>query len=38
VIDIKLIHFHFSHIPLTATFTIKPQREISIPRPPPVFS
>ncbi|KAJ7902189.1 glucose-repressible alcohol dehydrogenase transcriptional effector [Mycena olivaceomarginata] len=31
-------HFPSDHIPLTATFTIKPQREISIPRPPPVFS
>jgi CCR4-NOT transcription complex subunit 6 len=32
------VHFPSDHISLIATFSVKPPREISTPRPPPVFS
>nr|GAT58571.1 predicted protein [Mycena chlorophos] len=38
VVGFPNTHFPSDHIALTATFSIKPPREPSAPRPPPVFS
>ncbi|KAJ7268647.1 Endonuclease/exonuclease/phosphatase [Mycena haematopus] len=38
VVGFPNVHFPSDHIALTATFSVKPPRELSTPRPPPVFS
>ncbi|KAJ7072022.1 Endonuclease/exonuclease/phosphatase [Mycena amicta] len=38
VVGFPNTHFPSDHIALAATFTVKPPREASAPRPPPVFS
>ncbi|KAJ6498967.1 glucose-repressible alcohol dehydrogenase transcriptional effector [Mycena sanguinolenta] len=38
IVGFPNVHFPSDHIALTATFSVKPPREIGTPRPPPVFS